>query len=253
MNIVIIEDERLIAEDLKDILQRVNPQIHILASIDSVADALDFFSANTEEIDLIFSDIHLGDGLSFEIFMEHTIEAPVIFCTAFDQYAIDAFKMNGIDYILKPFSVDIISNSLERYNNLSKAIIQSNVNISKVIDLVRSSTKEKNQTFLIHYKDKIIPIQIQNIALFYIRNDSTYIHTFDQESYVITKSLEELEATVGDNYFRANRQFLVHRNAIKDASSYINRKYLLNLQFPFREQITVSKEKMTSFLKWLSN
>lgn len=251
MKIVIIEDEQLIAEDLKEILLKIDPTLEIVATLDSVSSATKFLQDNPT-YDLIFSDIHLGDGLSFEIFSECNIDAPVIFCTAYDQYALDAFKANGIDYILKPFSLENIRSAIERYHVLSNSIINSRVNIDKVVDIIRSSTREKNQTFLIHYKEKIIPIPASSVALFYIRNESTYIHTFDQESYIINKSLEELEASVGENYFRANRQFLIHRDAIKDASSFINRKYLINLRFPFREQITVSKEKMTSFLKWLS-
>lgn len=251
MKIVIIEDEQLIAEDLKDILLKIDSSIEIIAIIDSVASATDFFKAD-QDFDLIFSDIHLGDGLSFEIFTENSIDVPVIFCTAYDQYALDAFKVNGIDYILKPFSREVIVAALDRYRNLSRAMLSSSSNILKVVDLIRHSSQSKNQTFLIHYKEKIIPISIQNIALFYIRNESTYICTFDQENYVINKNLEELEYLVGADYFRANRQFLVHKKAIKDASSYINRKYLINLIFPFKEQITVSKEKMTAFLRWLS-
>ena len=251
MKVVIIEDEHLIAEDLKDILLKIDPSVEIVSVLDSIASANTFF-AEQNDFDLIFSDIHLGDGLSFEIFAENNIDQPVIFCTAYDQYALDAFKANGIDYILKPFSADNIRSAIDRYDNLSNVIINSKVNINKVVDIIRSSTREKNQTFLIHYKEKIIPIPAASVALFYIRNESTYIHTFDQESYIINKSLEELEQTVGENYFRANRQFLVHRDAIKDASSFVNRKYLINLHFPFREQITVSKEKMTLFLKWLS-
>ncbi len=252
MKIVIIEDEQLIAEDLKDLLLKVDSNIEILAMIDSVASANDFFKVE-QEIDLIFSDIHLGDGLSFEIFTENTIEIPVVFCTAYDQYALEAFKVNGIDYILKPFSKEVIINALDRYKNLSRAMISSSANIHKVVDIIRHSTQSKNQTLLIHYKEKIIPVSLENIALFYIRNESTYIYTFDQENYVINKNLEELELLVGNDYFRANRQFLVHRKAIKDASSSINRKYLINLSLPFKEQITVSKEKMTAFLRWLTD
>lgn len=249
MKIVLIEDEQLIAEDLIDVLKQVNPDIAIIAHLSSVQEGIDFFSAD-REIDLIFSDIQLGDGLSFEIFKRYKLTVPVIFCTAYDEYALEAFKANGIDYILKPYSKASISEALERYNNLQAKFVSGIQNFSDSME-VMSQRNASGSTLLVHHREKIIPLKLSEIALAYIRNEMVYLRTFDGANYLVSKSLDELDQTLGDEFYRANRQFIVNRNAVKDVTTFLTRKYSVNLTIPFTEQIMVSKEKMTSFLKWL--
>lgn len=247
MKIVVIEDEQLTAEDLMDILKQVNPKIEIIAHLSSVQEGIDFFS-NKPYVDLIFSDIQLGDGLSFEIYKQLEINTPVIFCTAYDEYALEAFKANGIDYILKPYSQNSIAEALKRYSSLQTGFISGMQHFSESMEAL---SQPPGSSILVHHKDKIIPLKLNDIALAYIRNESVYLRTYDGVNYAISKSLDELDQLLGSSFYRANRQFIVNRESVKDVTTFLTRKYLVNLKFPFSEQIIVSKEKMTSFLRWL--
>ena len=248
MRVVVIEDEQLTADDLIETLLLVDAKIQIIAHLSSVQESLEFFEKKPT-VDLIFSDIQLGDGLSFELFKQIDISTPVIFCTAFDEYALNAFKANGIDYILKPYSKKSISEALDHYSSLQNAFSLSKTEFSNSMNEL--TNVPVNSTILVHHKGNIIPLKIVDIALVYIRNESVYFRTFDNSNYIINKSLDELDQMLGSNFYRANGQFIVNRNAVKDVSTFLTRKYLVNLSIEFSEQIIVSKEKMTSFLKWL--
>ena len=251
MKIVIIEDEQLTADDLAETILKVSPGVQIIARLSSVKDAVAWFRKN-EQPNLIFSDIQLGDGLCFEIFRKQSVSTPVIFCTAFDEYALAAFKANGIDYILKPFDEQTIANALTRYKELERKFLGSNQQIEKILQLFENRTNQKQGSVLVYHKDKILPVKLDDIALFYIELEITYLITFGQKTFTISKSLEELEETTGNSFYRANRQYLVNRKAIKEASQYFARKLSITLSIPFGETITVSKVKVPDFLNWLS-
>jgi two-component system, LytTR family, response regulator LytT len=252
MTIVIIEDEKLTAKDLAKTLKGIEPDIEILAMLHSVEEALDFFKT-TPNVDLIFSDIELGDGLSFDIFNQAKITTPIIFCTAYNQYALDAFKTTGIDYVLKPFSKQSIEKTLIKFQNLKEKISPPKEDYSDLLNLLKLKVTPKTASVLIHQGDKIIPLNSKDIALFYIENDCTYAYTFDQKKHFVAQKLEALEMTFTVAFFRANRQFLVNRKAIKDVSHYFNRKMVANLTLPFSEQIIVGKLKTTEFMQWLAD
>ena len=251
MKIVIIEDEQLTADDLAETILKVSPGAQIIARLSSVKDAVSWFRKN-EQPDLIFSDIQLGDGLCFEIFKKHPISTPVIFCTAFDEYALTAFKAHGIDYILKPFDEQTIASSLTRYKELESKFLGNNQQIEKILQLFENKKNQKHGSVLVYHKDKILPVKLEDIALFYIENEITYLITFAQKTFTISKSLEELEEITGNVFYRANRQYLVNRKAIREASQYFARKLSITLFIPFSETITVSKVKVPDFLNWLS-
>lgn len=252
MKIVIIEDELLTAEDLKNTILDIEPSAQVIAILSSVKKAIIYFQKN-EKPDLIFSDIQLGDGLSFEIFKNIPITTPVIFCTAYDEYALTAFKANGIDYILKPHNRKTIVDALFKYNQLKNNFGNNLAKYESILNLFDNlQTKKKQVSVLVNYKDKIVPIRINEIALFYIEFEITHLFTFEQKQYSINKTIEELEKIVGDDFFRTNRQFLINRKTIKEASQYFARKLSLSLTIPFKEQILVSKEKSKDFLNWLS-
>jgi DNA-binding LytR/AlgR family response regulator len=250
MEIVIIEDEKLTAEDLAATIQSVEPDTRIAAILGSVKEAVAYFREGVA-CDLIFSDIQLGDGLSFEIFRTARIEAPVIFCTAFDEYAISAFKANGIDYILKPFNTKSIEAALNKYHQLQHSFTGPALNYDGVIKALMKEVPASSVHVLIHHKDKILPVKVDDIALFYVEHEITRLLTFDNKSYVINKTLEDLEQVTGKGFFRVNRQCLVNRRAVRDASRYFSRKLAVNISVPFKETITVSKEKTPQFLSWL--
>ena len=251
MKIVIIEDEQLTADDLSETILKVSPEVQIIARLSSVKDAVAWFR-KYEQPDLIFSDIQLGDGLCFEIFRKHPVTTPVIFCTAFDEYALTAFKAHGIDYILKPFDEQTIAGALTRYKELERKFLGNNKQIETILQLFENRKNQKQGSVLVYHKDKILPIKLQDIALFYLEHEITYVITFRQKTFTISKSLEELEEIAGNSFYRANRQYLINRKAIKEASQYFARKLSIALSIPFSETITVSKVKVPDFLNWLS-
>jgi DNA-binding LytR/AlgR family response regulator len=252
MKIVIIEDERLVAKDVARTLNEINPDIEIVAIIESVEDGLLFFKSNVE-VDLIFSDIQLGDGLSFEIFEKTKNQTPIIFCTAFNQYAIEAFNTIGIDYILKPITKSNVEKALTKFETIKSNFQSSSLPFEKLFDVMKNQMQStKIPSVIIHQGDKIIPLEGEKIALFFIDNGIVFAFTFDQKKIMVNKKLDVLEDQYKPFFFRANRQFLINRKATKEASQYFHRKLLVTLTVPFKEEITVGKEKVTEFLDWLT-
>jgi two-component system, LytTR family, response regulator LytT len=253
MKIVIIEDEKITAEDLAGTIRLLAPDAHIEAILSSVKMAIAYFQKN-EMPDLVFSDVQLGDGLSFEIYKTVPVTAPIIFCTAYDEYALNAFRTNSIDYILKPFTSQTIEDALNKYKNLQRTFSGTNdLSYKSLIETLLHRDTPKSSAVLVHYKDKIMPVRLEEVALFYIENEVTHLQTFDTKAYSISKKLEELEQTCGRDFFRVNRQVLINRKAVIDASHYFLRKLSVNISVPFKEKIVVSKEKTPSFLKWLES
>jgi two-component system, LytTR family, response regulator LytT len=253
MKIVIIEDEKLTAKDLAKTIKGIEPDIEIMALLHSVEEAIAFFKTKPE-LDLIFSDIELGDGLSFEIFEKTQNKVPVIFCTAFNEYALEAFKTVGIDYLLKPFSKITVEKALEKYHSLKEKLAPQKETLPNLMTLLKNQLfPTKTPSVIMQQGDKIIPLDGDKIALFYIEDDYVFAYTFDQKSHILSQKLDVLEKTFSPSFFRANRQFLINRKAVKDASHSFNRKIEVNLLFPFKEQIIVGKLKVTSFLEWLAN
>ncbi|ALJ00021.1 LytR/AlgR family response regulator transcription factor [Rufibacter tibetensis] len=252
MNIVIIEDEPLTAEDLEDTLLEVEPSVRVVAVLASVKAAVTYFTQNPAP-DLIFSDIQLGDGLSFEIFQAVPITKPVVFCTAYNEYALEAFKANGIDYILKPFNKAIIEKTLLKYKQLQANLAPERPDYQALLQLLDNRLVQKPNSVLMFQRDKIIPLPIDQIAVCYSQNLITHVVTFDQRKFTLNQNMEEMEAMCGNQFFRANRQFLIHYKAIKEASQYFGRKLSVTLTIPFPEEIIISKAKSPLFLNWLGN
>ncbi|MCE7042413.1 LytTR family DNA-binding domain-containing protein [Dyadobacter sp. CY312] len=250
MNIIIIEDERLTAEDLADMITDAEPGVNIEALLSSVQEALSYFK-NHDEPDLIFSDIQLGDGLSFEIFQTIDIKSPIIFCTAYDEYAIEAFKTNGIHYILKPFKEEEIVKALEKYNKLRSTFAPADSSLNSILQLFQQKNQPKATSVLVHYKEKIIPVKLDDIAVFYIKHEVTHLYTLDRKTYTLNKTLDEIQQITGNDFYRANRQIILNRNAIQNVEQYFGRKISVALTVPFETIITISKEKISHFLEWL--
>ena len=249
MRILIIEDEKLTANDLAFSIQEVRPDFTIVKIVPSVKSAITFLKKKPV-IDLVFSDIQLTDGLSFEIFKKMEIDAPVIFCTAYDEYALNAFDVNGIAYILKPFTTETIKVAIEKFEKLTQ---QKDDKLTKLLQYMEQSNQAKNSASILVYQgEKIIPVSFNNIALIYLKNGMVKLHTFDNQEFTVSETLEELDKLNDSNFFRANRQYLVHHKAIKDAAKYFNRRLVLHLHISFDEKIIISKEKAPVFLDWLA-
>lgn len=251
MKVVIIEDEQHTAKDLALCIQKADPDAEIMATLSSIKEATAFFEEGSDP-DLIFSDIQLGDGLSFRLFDSLESNIPVIFCTAYDEYALQAFKAAGIDYILKPFTAKTIAASLDKYRGLKEKFTKTHPPYGSVGELLEGGKRGEQRSVLVYHKEKITPIRIEDVALFYLQHEMTQLLTFDQQHYYINHTLEELEKMTAGAFFRANRQFLVNRVAVRDVSQYFGRKLLINLTFSFPEKITVGKLKTSPFLSWLA-
>ncbi len=253
MKIVIIEDEQLLAEDLSDIIKSLDQAFIVSAIINSVAEGVEYFQSHPLP-DLIFSDIQLGDGLSFEIFQTMKAQIPVIFCTAYHEYALDAIRTNGIEYILKPFSSETVLQAIHKYRKLKNYFVPAEIDYDLLISSLLGTEAGNNKvsSILVYHRDKIQPVALNDIALFYIDGESTRLHLFNGKSMIVGQPLDELEALAGGTFFRANRQYLVSRRAVADANYYLPRKYVLNLTIPFKVVIVVSKNRTSAFLNWLT-
>lgn len=251
MKVIIIEDELHTAADLERTIHSIDDEIEVLAILQTVDDAIKFLQKNS--VDLIFSDIQLGNELSFDIFAKVNNTTPIIFCTAFDEYALSAFKSCGIEYILKPFKKFDIISAIEKYQSLKDKMIGSNNSFTSSLKNVESIIKSRSGSKLVYHGDKIIPLKIQDIGLFFVENKSTFILTTDSKKYMINENLDALEKSHYPDFFRVNRQFLINRNIVKDVSQYFNRKLIVNINIPFKEKIIVSKLRTTDFTGWLAN
>ncbi|MCR8560893.1 LytTR family DNA-binding domain-containing protein [Mucilaginibacter sp. BJC16-A38] len=252
MKIVIIEDEGVVADDLELNIRKLVDEPLDIVQIRSVKEGIAYFR-EADAPDLIFSDIQLGDGLSFEIFVSGPVTVPVIFCTAYDEYALDAFKANGIDYILKPFTRQMLDSALQKYRQLKKVFSTDQTpQFEALMQLLAGKETQKAASVLVYHQDKIIPVNLEDVAMFYLANEVTHMLTFSGKTLYPNKTLDELEKLSGNTFFRANRQFLVCRKAIIDVSSFFSRKLSLNLKVPFNEKVIVSKGKAAQFLSWLA-
>lgn len=256
MKIVIIEDEMLAAEDLSQTLKRVVPEVSIIAHLFSVREAVDYFQ-DAPALDLIFSDIQLGDGISFEVFDQVDVAVPIVFCTAYDDYLLDAFKTNGIDYILKPISDTAIRGTMNKYFSLQKVLAKElamkGTYTAPVYQNLIEQVKAKPSSILVHQQDRIIPLNLDDIALCYIEHENVFIKTFKGKDFLVMKTLDELEKQLGIDFYRANRQHLLSRHVLRHASYTLARKLALDLTIDYRERIYVSREKSSSFLRWLES
>lgn len=252
MKVVIIEDELLLSEALKEEILMVDNSIEVVAQLSSIKESIAYLASNPLP-DLFFADIELSDGVSFEIFKHIENTVPIIFCTAYNQYALDAFQVYGIDYILKPFDSKAIESAIGKYKSLAKFQAATTPDYQAIAKLLSSVNEEQNNSLLIHQGDKIIPFPVEQIALGQLENGLVYIYDFDKKRYAINYSMDKLAHLLGKQFYRVNRQYLINRKAVKHASQYFARKLLVQPTFEFKEQLIVSKAKATAFLHWLEN
>lgn len=255
MNLVIIEDEPAIVRNLEFLIKEIKPSIHIVKTLSSVVEASKWLDTHADECDLLFMDIKLSDGLSFEIFKNNSFSIPVVFITAYNNYALEAFRCNGIDYILKPFNTDEIEKALDKYQNLSKS--KGEISSEKIADLINyfkenGIQQDYKKSYLVHYQNKLIPLNIDKIHWFFTSQEIVYAYTEDATKYVIDSSLEKIQSEINPNqFYRANRQYIVQRKAIKDIDFYFNGRLMLNVYPKSPEKIIVSKAKATECKKWM--
>ncbi len=255
MKAIIIEDELLIAKELQYKIAQVAPDIQILEHLGSLKTARKWLMSNAEP-DLIFMDIQLGDGMSFELFEQYSLQCPVIFTTAYDEYAIRAFKVNGFDYLLKPVDEEDLRRSIDRCRSLLQSK-QPQASVSTLTDLVQLFQQPlKNnlykEKFLASARNQWVPIKTADIACF-VRDQLNYLHTFAGEKYILDyNSLEDIEELLDPQvFYRANRQCIIHIDAIHSVRPHENQKLSITLKAPLKMEVDISREKAPGFKKWL--
>ncbi|UII25664.1 LytTR family DNA-binding domain-containing protein [Fulvivirga maritima] len=251
MKILILEDEIATANDLEYLLKKLDSSNIILDIIDSVEDGISWLE-NNESPDLIFSDIQLADGLSFDLFEKVKLECPVIFCTAFDEYAIKAFENHGVAYILKPFDEEKLQKSMQQYQNFANIFGEEKITIKEIVKEIRVHEQAFRNNFLIHYREKMIPLDVQDIASFYAENGMTYLMTYKNHKFNIQYTLEQLEQMLDPKlFFRANRKFILSFQSIEAVEPYFARKLYVHTKVSLPDKVIVSKQKSTPFLRWM--
>ena len=250
MNVLIIEDEARSARELQAVITAVNPAVRILGIMESVEQSLNWLEAHGQP-DLIFSDIQLADGLSFEIYELVKITCPIIFCTAFDEYLMKAFDTNAISYLLKPINEAKVEKAFEKLNTLLQTKKKDEPDF-RIAQLLAGLKRNYRTTLLVNQREKIIPIQTKDIA--FICLDATVIRlvTLQNQQYFMTSSMDQMEKILDPElFFRANRQFFINRNAIGIVEKFFTRKLAVKLTVETPELILISKTKATTFLQWL--
>lgn len=251
MNVLIFEDEKLASERLIELLKELRPSMEVVGSVKSVEAAV-LWLQNNDQPDLIISDIQLLDGTSFEIFSQVEVTCPVIFTTAYDQYAIKAFEVNSVDYLLKPIGQDKLEAALVKFEAKATSDTNNGFDIEQIRSLLGSSTPEYKSRFLVKVGQRIRAIPIEKVAYFFSRDKLTYIVTFDNQKYPIDQTLEELEGLINPkDFFRVNRKFVVHFNSVADIHPYFKGRVKLGLSPHIEEEIVVSSEKTPVFKRWL--
>lgn len=248
MRVVIIEDETAAAQNLAVILHKVSPDIEVVATIDTVVDSVEFFRSKPH-LDIVFMDIHLADGASFRIFDNVDIDVPIIFTTAYDQYALEAFKVNSIDYLLKPINEEELRKAIEKWQRLTSS---DHSDYTSRLSAMAKKRQAEQQVFLVHFRDKIIPLQSDDIAFLHTFEERVTAYCYNGDRYQIDHTLEALQSKLpSDRFFRANRQFIIAHKAVKDISVWFGSRLTVNLTVDTPERIIIPKARVHEFKSWL--
>lgn len=250
MKVLIVEDESMAAKRLSSMLLKLEPDAEILDVLDSVKTAVKWLSRN--EADLLFFDIQLADGLSFEILNQVNIQTPIIFTTAFDEYAIKAFKVNSIDYLLKPIDPEELQNALDKFHQNFKRPEAEQPNMALLEQAMKMLTKQYKERFVVKIGEHIHTISVSDTAYFFSQDKATFLVTKEKKRYIIDYTLEEVEGLIDpQDFFRINRKYLISMRAVKDIVSYSNSRLRIILSQSDEMDAIVSRERVQDFKKWL--
>lgn len=250
LRVLIIEDEESAAKRLQKLVAEALPESTVEANLSNITAAVEWFRSNPQP-DLAFFDIHLADGSSFEIFRQVKVECPVIFTTAYNQYALDAFKVNSIDYLLKPVKKEELQQAIEKFRKLqSKA--QAPIDIQKLLSSIQPGPAYKER-FVIRYGEHMRTIQVADIAYFYTENRISFAVLKEGKRYAVDFNLDQLEESLNPRqFFRINRQFIIGYNSITEMLTYSKSRVLVKLNPPTKEDTIVSTERSAAFKAWLA-
>lgn len=252
MNVVIIEDEKQSSMRLERMLKSIDNEIIICAKIESVEETIKYFS-EPHTIDLVFMDIQLSDGISFDVFEEIEIKIPIIFTTSYDEYALKAFDVNSIDYLLKPIQPEMLEKSLNKYKRLcgTKDFVPQ-----PIPDVLKQFNKPGNtykNRFLVKSGGSLVSITTNNIAFFFVEDTLYFMQTFDNKKFIVNNKMEELETMLDPSmFFRINRQFILNIEAIESIHPYFNGTLKLSLKIPNDKEMIVSRSCVKEFKDWMN-
>jgi two-component system response regulator LytT len=260
MNILIVEDEKLAVRKLSKLLEEIAPEHTVIGVTPSIEETVTWIQTNRDnghsEPELIFMDIELADGQSFEIFNRITVKSTIIFTTSYDEYALQAFKVNSIDYLLKPVQKDELQRSLKKFEDLRNPVERSHekenlANILKKLSLT-APLKEYRKRFLVRQGQKLISVEVNEIAYFYIDERVSLFHTFQGQKYIVDYTLDELvDLLEPESFFRINRGMIVTHRAVAQIQPYFNNRYALILRPDLNKEVIVSREKTQDFKIWM--
>lgn len=249
MKVLIVEDEAPAYRRLQRLLEQVRPDCEIVEVLDTIHGAIDYFESKPK-LDLIFMDIQLADGLSFEIFEAIEIETPIIFTTAYNEFALKAFEVNSIDYLLKPIDEKDLDKAITKWEKYRQ--INSMVDIKDVLKQIQPEDKAYKQRFLVKKRDQLKSIDTKDIAYWLLDHGNVWLHTQDAQKYSYDKVLDDIEQDLDPrNFFRLNRQCIANINAVKSASIYDKNKLLVHLSPEAEKPLVVSRDKASDFKKWM--
>ncbi len=255
MRVLIIEDEKPAVENLTRLLNRYDSSIEIVDVLDSNADSIAWFSNPLNSVDLVFMDIHLTDGLSFEIFNKTQVNLPVIFTTAYNEYAIQAFKVNSIDYLLKPLDYDDLFRSMEKLESLRQNLSSASqrLKLEELNEALLQYRKTYKERFMVKLGERIKSVTSDKIVLFYAEGRNAFILTAKGNRYIIDYKLEELEELLNPAmFYRISRSFIVNINHIQDVLVHSNSRLKIQFEQNFDREVVVSREKVAHFKNWFS-
>ncbi|KAA9338920.1 LytR/AlgR family response regulator transcription factor [Adhaeribacter soli] len=253
MNVLLIEDEEAAAQRMQKLLRQLDPEVNILEVTDSIESTVSWLKSNPAP-ELIFSDIHLADGSSFEVFREVEVTAPIIFTTAFDQYALEAFKLNSIDYLLKPVKLPELEKSLEKWKKLQTPAQKPAIDYQQLLQALQPNLpKTFQKRLVIRYGANIKTVEVADIAYFFTQEKITFLNTFENKKLPVDNTLDELEDVLDPaQFFRINRQFIINVKAIGSMYSYSKSRVKIELNPPSDIETIVSTERSSSFKSWLT-
>lgn len=250
MKAVIIEDEKIAADLLRNLINQLDENIEVVTTLQTVEDSIEWLE-NNQHPDIMFVDIHLADGSSFSIFEKTEVRCPIVFTTAYDEYALKAFEVNSIDYLLKPINKDDLQRALNKYKNLKGD--NKDLDYKKFVSrfLNEGNVNNYKEYFLVPERDKLIPLAAKDIAYIYIDLRLIKAVTFSGKVHYLNQNLDEIMNQLNPKkFFRANRQYIVAHESIKDVSMWFGNKISLNLVIPTEEKIIVSKARVSEFKNW---
>ncbi|MEI7725591.1 MAG: LytTR family DNA-binding domain-containing protein [Bacteroidota bacterium] len=249
MKAIIIEDEKLSAEHLSNLITKVDATMEVLHTFDSVRQSIDAFNKGIKA-DLLFVDIHLADGLSFDIFSEISIDTPVIFTTAYDEYAIRAFRLNSVDYLLKPIGLDDLRMAIEKFNKFSRN--DYSVMFDNMVNAFQSINKQYKSRFMIRIGENIVSVKTGDIAHFVFEDGIVLLATNTNHLYPVDFTLDQIEPMLDPTeFFRINRKVIININSIQKTGTYFNSRLKITALFLLDDNSIVSRERVNDFKAWL--